>query len=382
MEDLIVEVQEDHLRSLTSASPITALEELIYNALDADATLIDIIFESNEIDGVKRILVKDNGFGIHKDKKKYFKGLGGSWKKDARHTEHYKRIVHGQSGKGRFKAFALGDIVTWKTCYRDNGNYYTWEIIGNSSKNIRIFQATQVNTTKEHHGTTVIIDNPTNKARNINSKQATQDLTSELALYLTNYSNITITYDGKVITSQNYIAGQKGYKVPLSAYGIDFVCDITILEWHIDVEKAMYLCDESGFVLDRREMRIATSGLNISVYIKSEYFKECDTTNRLAVGELDLKFKKMIEAGKSCARAYCREKTVKEGQKIIETWKKDKVYPYHEPALNDVELVERQVFDVIALNIHEHLPNFEEFDNTAKKLSLSLVREALENNPS
>ena len=37
-EELIVEVQEDHVKALTSASPIKALEELIYNALDSVVT--------------------------------------------------------------------------------------------------------------------------------------------------------------------------------------------------------------------------------------------------------------------------------------------------------------------------------------------------------
>ena len=82
MEELRVEVQEDHLQSLTSSSPIKAIEELIYNALDADATFIDVMFERNEIGGIRTILVSDDGIGIHKDNKKYFKGLGGSWKRD------------------------------------------------------------------------------------------------------------------------------------------------------------------------------------------------------------------------------------------------------------------------------------------------------------
>jgi hypothetical protein len=90
------------------------------------------------------------------------------------------------------------------------------------------------------------------------------------------------------------------------------------------------------------------------------------------------KLKKIIAAGKSCARSYCREKTVKEGQNIIETWKKEDVYPYTEPAINELEHVERQIFDVVALNINEHLPDFEIFDRAIKKLSLSLVKSALE----
>ena len=137
----------------------------------------------------------------------------------------------------------------------------------------------------------------------------------------------------------------------------------------------------NGFVLDKREMRISTSGFKVSVYIKSKYLADSFADGNLAMGELDPKLKKIIESGKSCARSYCREKTVKEGQNVIETWKKEDVYPYREPAANELEQVERQVFDVVALNINEHLPDFETFDKAIKKLSLSLVKSALERGP-
>jgi len=381
MESIIVEVQEDHLKTLTSASPIKALEELVYNALDADATFVEIIVEHNTIYGIGKIIVRDNGVGIDEDNKKFFKGLGGSWKRNTRRTELFNRIIHGQYGKGRFKAFALGEIVTWKTCYKNDRKCLAWEIIGDSSKDIRRFQVSKPEETDSDHGTTVIIENINEKARHINKKSAIESLTSELALYLTNYNNVQVMYDGEYIDPQKHIVGRKEYIIPVNAEDEEFTCNIIVLEWSIGTEKAMYFCDSSGFVLERREMRISTSGFIISVYIKSEYLAESYANGNLVMGELDPKLKKIIEAGKSCARAYCREKQVQEGQGIIEAWKREDIYPYTEPAINEVQQVERQVFDVVALNINEHLPEFEGSDRTSKKLSLTLVREALENNP-
>lgn len=256
-----------------------------------------------------------------------------------------------------------------------------WEITGNSCEDIRKFQVTPSSPTENIHGTTVVIENITEKAKNIRKYPTIDNLTSELALYLTNYNNVEIKYDGEMITPQRHIIGKKEYKVPISSDDGDIVCDIVVLEWAIDTEKAMYFCDESGFVLDKREMRISTSGFKVSVYIKSKYLAESAAVGNLAMGELDPKLKKIIEAGKSCARSYCREKTVKEGQGVIEAWKKEDIYPYKEPATNELEQVERQVFDVVALNINDHLPNFETFDRAAKKLSLSLVKSALERGP-
>ena len=241
IEELMVEVQEDHLKALTSAHPVKALEELIYNALDADATFVEIVLHRNAIGGIGKILVRDNGLGIHEDNKKYFKGLGGSWKRDVRRTPHFNRIIHGQFGKGRFKAFALGDIVCWETCYRLDGKYLKWEITGNSSEDIRKFQITQSNETEDIHGTTVVIENITEKAKNIKKIPTIESLTSELALYLTNYGNVEIKYDDEIIDPKKYIIGRKEYKIPIASDDEEITCDIIVLEWAIDTEKAMDL---------------------------------------------------------------------------------------------------------------------------------------------
>lgn len=45
-----VEVQEDYLKKITGAKPVQALAELIWNALDADASDVAVTFNYNELD--------------------------------------------------------------------------------------------------------------------------------------------------------------------------------------------------------------------------------------------------------------------------------------------------------------------------------------------
>ncbi|MEV4564256.1 hypothetical protein AB0K12_10855 [Nonomuraea sp. NPDC049419] len=45
----------------------------------------------------------------------FFGGLGGSWKTTAKLSPHLKRGLHGRSGQGRLRAFALGEQVRWVT---------------------------------------------------------------------------------------------------------------------------------------------------------------------------------------------------------------------------------------------------------------------------
>lgn len=51
-------------RIATAKRPVLAITELIWNALDADATLVDIDVQRNHVGGIDVIRVRDNGHGI------------------------------------------------------------------------------------------------------------------------------------------------------------------------------------------------------------------------------------------------------------------------------------------------------------------------------
>ena len=92
----------------------------IWNGLDGDATTINVEFAHNDlVGGMSKIVVYDNGDGFPRaDANALFGNLGGSWKRCTRHTKRCKRMIHGQEGRGRYKAFALGQSVRWRVCYK------------------------------------------------------------------------------------------------------------------------------------------------------------------------------------------------------------------------------------------------------------------------
>ena len=83
------EAKPDHLKRLATArSPILAIAELVWNALDADATQVEVEVLRNKLDGINLIRVTDNGRGISfSEAQAGFKNLGGSRKQDARRTK-------------------------------------------------------------------------------------------------------------------------------------------------------------------------------------------------------------------------------------------------------------------------------------------------------
>ena len=50
-------VERDHIESLTKAAGLTAISELIWNSLDADATEINIEYKTTTLGGYEYILV-------------------------------------------------------------------------------------------------------------------------------------------------------------------------------------------------------------------------------------------------------------------------------------------------------------------------------------
>lgn len=118
-----VEAQADHLESLARGKPVNALAELIWNALDADADRVRIAVTDGELGNPTLIEVSDNGMGITLDEaERAFGNLGGSWKRDRPITLKSNKKMHGRNGKGRFKAFALGNKVVWDTAFLDSGD--------------------------------------------------------------------------------------------------------------------------------------------------------------------------------------------------------------------------------------------------------------------
>ncbi|MBU2533473.1 MAG: ATP-binding protein, partial [Alphaproteobacteria bacterium] len=125
-----VEVQDDFLARQTKAKPVVALAELIWNSLDADASSVQVDLVRHDLaGGLSKIVVLDTGDGFsHVDAASMFGQLGGSWKRLQRQTQGKKRLVHGQEGRGRYKALALGRLVNWKVCYAQSGKTFAFEI--------------------------------------------------------------------------------------------------------------------------------------------------------------------------------------------------------------------------------------------------------------
>jgi hypothetical protein len=79
---------------------------------------------------------------------------------------------------------------------------------------------------------------------------------------------------------------------------------------------------------------------------------------------------------------HFRERTAKKQGQVVEDWKKEEIYPYLDKEnLDPIETVERQVFDIIAVNVQSYLPAFEDSNHQSKKFTFKLLAQAIKDNP-
>ena len=384
MQIVEVKAAQDHLESLTQLrSPMDAIEELVWNALDADAMRIDIEFELAKLDSLQAIIVRDNGTGIPLPVGiDVFSNIGNSPKLNQSLTPG-GRAQHGKNGKGRFRAFGLGRSVTWTTRYKAADGWREYEIRGLFATLRKCQIGDELPTLDESSGTKVRITTIDKPLRSLLDYDAgAEELGRRLALHVTRYPGIEIFYDA--IRVDPSILEERHIDYPLiliDENGEEHPAELTIIEWKKTTERKLYLCDKDGFTLDERSAGIQAAGFHFTAYLKSDLVKRYVEEAAFATGDMRPEVVRVIEAAKDGLRKHFREREQERVGELVAEWRKEQIYPYESLDQTPLALAERQVFDVCAIKVHEYLPGFVKSDPNNKRLTFRLIKESLETNP-
>lgn len=379
-----VEVQPDYLNKITSAQPIQALSELIWNSLDADASSVDVKFEYNEFNTLSAIIISDDGHGIpYSDAPGLFQNLGGSWKRSRRTSKEEGRFLHGQEGKGRFKALALGLAAEWDVTYEKDGALWTYTI-KITVENIRkiIVSDETLAPSKKPRGVVLTITEPQRDYKVFTSDDGIQELNETFALYMADYSQISILVGTDRLNPTNAIETQ--HTVNLSDIAIDgkaYPVRLSIIEWKSKTNRCLYICNEKRLPLLKAGKRFHTGHFQFSAYLATEFMVKFQQENTVEFCESDPYINKALNEAQQSVKDYFRTRAATEAKSLVEEWKDERVYPYAGDAASPVELVERQVFDIVAVNVAKYMPDFDTTPPKNKALHLRLLRNAMEQSP-
>jgi len=383
-ETLEIQVESDHINFLIkNKGALKAIEELIWNALDADANNIDVVLEMGGLGSDTRLVkvtVRDDGHGIKVDDgRNAFRSLGGSQKLTAKSSPS-GRFYHGQFGKGRLTALCIGNKVTWRTRVQYNGQLTTYDLIVNS---LAIKKTTRENERilkRGDTGTEVIIEQIEDTHPQLTDElKAVEQLERHLSLYLHKYPKIRITYNGRVIDPNSKVAERYSTSIPFSVNGNREKFDLTIVEWKEDakVERTLHFCDEHGITVYEVSANINSGRIPFTAYLKSPLFKKMSDDSELFSMNADMDA--LIKETRKRLRRYFRKRQDDIQNEIIAAWKRANIYPYRDEEKDPVILVQEQVFNRCALTINKKLPGFRTSRDREKEMVFRLLHVALGN---
>ena len=385
MKTITVEVREDHLETLARTKPMTALAELVWNALDAEATSVRVDFEQNEMEGVRCIRITDNGHGLDYDEAfLVFRNLGGSWKRDNRRSAERRRMLHGKYGKGRFRAFSLGNHVSWNTVQADGqGAPHTYAIEGRADRLGEFTIQDRRPVPGAPTGMVVEIGDVNDSVSLLRGVKAQEEITNIFALYLRQYPDTRIVYDGVPIDPANAESRYSTYRLDelVMENGERVNAELTVVEWARPGKRGVVLCDEDGFMRFNALPRLHFRGFSYTAYLKSAHVATLDREGLLEAGDLCPDVRQLLDAARNQLREHFALREAEEAQDLLAFWKQTGLYPYENAPRTDAETNERRIFDIYATHLHRIFSDFANARPRHKRLTLKLMQELVHLDP-
>jgi hypothetical protein len=373
-----LEAAADHVEGLAHENDIVrAVLELVWNALDADSDRVEVIFRRNEADGIDGVAVKDDGHGMSPEAaQSAFRWIGGSWKRAARRSQGKNRPLHGKSGQGRLRAFALGSEVRWTSVAEDTAKNRVRTVVRANSASRNDFEITDPVSSSAERGTQFEAAGKSGLDR-LETEETRAKVISVLAPYLISHPSIEVIYDGKALNPSANIDGDTIYELAWNHQGTIQSAKLRIIEWVQASIRTVQLCDADGVTVDEIDSPPAAD-FKYSAYVMWESMPEhqgewlltkLEEEESLVGGLVKAAERKLIE--------HFEDRRSQRRRELVEEWKSDKTYPYLGEPGSEEEKVERATFDVVATSIRRHVPKTKK----QQKLTLGLLKQSLQQRP-
>lgn len=381
---LTVAVNHDHLRGLTRCHPSVGIAELIWNSLDADAKRVRVWLREAPMGGIGSVEVDDDGTGIDIARvDNAFENLGGSWKATKKVSDG-GRVLHGRAGKGRFRAGSIGRLCRWHTVNRAiDGTVHAFGVSINTDnlKDVTI-DPSETEKSNAATGTRVVIgeiQTPHSKA--FDEELLKERLTEEFGPFLLQYPNVRIDIQGDRLDPKALVSDEESINLP-GLLPVKGDIRVRLIEWKKTSERRIFLCEADGTTLTEVPMRSHLLDGYVTAYASSEYFRTLQVQD-LAEGQVEQleEMRPVLTAIREAVKEYVRKRLAARSQTSVERWKEEEIYPYDGEPNDQIEAVEREVFDIVAVQVDRFLPKFTSSPKAVKKMQFSLLRRALESHP-
>ena len=370
---IYVQAQADHIESLSKAAPLAAIEELVWNALDADAREVKVDLVTNALGAVEGVRVADDGTGIDaRMADSTFGSLGGSWKRGATGTIGNHRRLHGRQGRGRFKAFALGGFVEWRTTVVSQGVLTSYVLRGDI-ENPGVFDVDTVRKPGPATGTEVYITNVRSVCDSLlNAAETVQSLAARFALYLKSYPGVRIYFNGLPVTPVIVQKNATVYRLTMEN-GVE--AKLEIIEWRRKFAGSgkLVFAGPDGFQLHERPAGVRSGGASFTAFLVSSRFPALAESNALMMDELNPETRLYIDEARKIIKSHFIALGGKLATGRLGAWAADGSYPFD---LSDGSK-ERERFDKLAIELSGRMPSLAGMAPSDRGIVLRLLKRAM-----
>ena len=374
-KDIYVQAKADHVASLASAAPLSAIEELVWNALDADAREVKVDLVTNPLGGIDAIRVSDDGSGIDLLRtEETFGSLGGSWKNaDGTSTVAYHRRLHGRHGRGRFKAFALGTRVEWRTTMKAGENLLSYTLWGEAMEP-GVFHVEQAETPGPATGTEVYVTGVRATCDSLaNTSLAVQTLAAKFALYLKAYPGVQVWFCGIPVSPVIVQKAVTDYTVKTEG-GVE--AKLEVIEWKkkFSGKGRIVFCGGDGFTLHERPSGVRSGQpFSYTAYLVGGRFGELAAENALVMDELHPEVRAWLDATRKILKEHFRKRAESAREERLAKWIAENIYPYAKDDASEA----RVAFDKGVDDLRAHLDGFDALPTAERGYLFNLIQKTL-----
>lgn len=380
-DHVLLEAGDDLVRQLShEREAVKAVLELVWNSLDADATEVDVTIERSGTTGIDKIVVADNGDGITPEKARTaFKQVGNSHKRVGGTTDRLQRPLHGKAGRGRLRAFALGDATCWTSTARAvDGRRMRTTIESEISRRTTWRIDTQPAHETDRLGTKVELwgKQATHLNKLLEPKAAAQ-ITAALAPYLLTWIDVRVIYDGQHIDPQTQILAEEFEDLTFDYEGETNPFHIRLIHWRTGVERTIALCDAASAPVESLDVSAEHTDFPYTAYVLWEPMPGHRNEIPLITLGGDTPLAPLLRTAREWIGIRLEERRRRQRRQLVERWIAEGVYPYSRRPEDDQARAEQATFDLVATSINRHITG----DRPKKRLTLSLLQNSLRHNP-
>jgi hypothetical protein len=265
-----------------------SIAEYIWNGFDANASVVEVNFDYNDINNIEELVISDNGHGIEFEKlDKTFGFFLDSLKKNSFQRSSY---IKGKKGKGRYSFSTFASTATWNTAYLKDGDILEYDIIIKKENKDEFEDLNHIKSKKTHTGTNVILSGINElDASHFYDESFKDFLAKEFGWFL--FLNKNLGYDlkinGESINYQHLVADYEKKEIRIKdSNDEEHLFDITYIRWDIRVGDKYYyyfLNDEKRECAKRlTSFNNNAIDFHHSVYIESLFFKNFEIENNIS----------------------------------------------------------------------------------------------------